>query len=218
MPIYNLIECSSNYSEITGILGVYSKDEATDFNANIDYDNNFKSFKYKAKLSGNTVAQPNPNQANRILRNAKFAVPLKYLNNFCRSLEMPLINCNVELKLKYTKYCVLSAAGNGNVINDNNNANNITFTIKDTKLNVPVVTLSARDNQKLSQLLSKQFEILVYWNEYKTKSENKNMTNEYRYFLESNFVRVNRLFIFVHSNQDADPKRFKTKNIIYQKT
>ena len=56
MPIYNLIEYSSNYSEITGILGVYPKDEATDFNANIGYDNNFKSFKYKAKLSGNTVA------------------------------------------------------------------------------------------------------------------------------------------------------------------
>ena len=124
---------------------------------------------------------------------------------------MPLINCNVELKLKCTKYCVLSAAGNGNVINDNNNANNITFTIKDTKLNVPVVTLSARDNQKLSKLLNKQFEISVYWNEYETKSENKNTTNEYRYFLESNFVRVNRLFIFVYSNQDADPKRFKIK-------
>ena len=61
--------------------------------------------------------------------------------------------------------------------NDNANLNNIIFTIKDINLYVPVVTLSAKDNQKLSKLLSKGFERSVYWNEYKTKSENKNSTN-----------------------------------------
>ena len=65
---------------------------------------------------------------------------------------MPLIHCKVELKLKCTKYCVLSAAGNDNA---NANLNNIVFTIKDTKLFVSVKTLSASDNQKLSKLLSK---------------------------------------------------------------
>ena len=65
---------------------------------------------------------------------------------------MPLINCKVELKLKWTKYCVLSATG---ADNDNSNAFNITFTIKDAKLYVPLVILSARDNQKLSKLFSK---------------------------------------------------------------
>ena len=69
---------------------------------------------------------------------------------------MPLINCKVELKLKWTKYCVLSANYNDNV-NDNDNANNIIITIKETKLYVPVVNLSARDNQNLSKLLSKGF-------------------------------------------------------------
>ena len=68
---------------------------------------------------------------------------------------MPLINCNVELKIKWTKYCVLSPGGNENG-SDNNNANNIVFGIKDTELYVPTVTLSARDNQKLSKLLSKE--------------------------------------------------------------
>ena len=97
-----------------------------------------------------------------------------------QSLEMPLINCKVKLKLKQTKYCLLSAEGNENVINDNDNANNI-FTTKDTKLYVPVVTLSVRNNQKLSKLVSKGFERSVYWNEYKTNRENKNTTNEYRY-------------------------------------
>ena len=81
MPMYNLIEYSSNYSETTGSLWFYSKDEATDFNADIANDNSFKSFKYKAKLLGNTKAQPNPNHANGILKNATIVVPLKYLSN-----------------------------------------------------------------------------------------------------------------------------------------
>ena len=74
---------------------------------------------------------------------------------------MPLINYKVGLKLKWAKYCILSAAANDN-INSNVNDNNIIFTIKDTQIYVPVVTLSARDNQNLSKLLSKGFEISVY--------------------------------------------------------
>ena len=73
---------------------------------------------------------------------------------------MLLLNYKVELKLKWRKFCVLSAAGvdqvNGNN-NDNFNGKSIIFTIKDTTLYVPVVPLSARDNQKLSKLLSKGF-------------------------------------------------------------
>ena len=98
MPMYNLIEYSSNYSEITGSLWFYSKDETTNFNADIANDNNFKSFKYTAKLLGNTVAQPGANAASGILRNPTITVPLKCLSNFWRSLELPLINCKVELK------------------------------------------------------------------------------------------------------------------------
>ena len=82
---------------------------------------------------------------------------------------MPLINCKVELKLKWTKYCILSAAGNENDNDNNDNSKNIIFNIKDTQLNVPVVTLSARENQKLSKLFRKGFERAVYWNEYKQK-------------------------------------------------
>ena len=65
--------------------------------------------------------------------------------------------------------------------NNNNNANNFIFIIKDTKLYVAIVTLSARENKKLSKLVSRGFERPVYWNEYKTKSENKNTTNEFTY-------------------------------------
>ena len=93
---------------------------------------------------------------------------------------MSLINCKIELKLKWTKYCVLSAP-----TADNTDANHhiIIFTIKDTKLYVPVITLSAKDNQKLSKLLSQEFERSVYWNEYETKSENKNMAMNIDIFL-----------------------------------
>ena len=149
--MYNVIKHSSNYSETTESLWFYSKNESINFNADIANDNNFKSFKYWAKLLGNKVG----NGAHEILRNATIAVSLKYLSNVWRSLKMALINFKVEIKLKWTKYCVLTAAG---ADNNDANSNNIIFTIKNTKLYVPVVTLSAKDNQKLSKLLSKGFE------------------------------------------------------------
>ena len=83
--------------------------------------------------------------------------------------------------------------------------------MKDTKLYVSAVTLSAKDNQKLSKRLSKGYERSIYWNEYKTKSDNENTTNEYRYFIESNFVGVNILFVIVYLNEDDNTKRFKTQ-------
>ena len=77
------------------------------------------------------------------------------LSNLWRSLEMPLINCKVELKLKWTKYCVLSAAGTEIILNDNDTPNNVIFTIRDRTLYVSVVTLWVRENQKLSNFLPK---------------------------------------------------------------
>ena len=128
--MYNLIEYSSDYCETTGSL-------QHKFGSSDD----FKSLMYEAKLLENTKAQPNPNHANGILKNT--TISGDHLN---------LINCKVKLTLKWTKYCVLSAAGNDNT---NANPDNIIFTLKDTKLYVPVVTLSAKDNKKLSEVLSK---------------------------------------------------------------
>ena len=117
---------------------------------------------------------------------------------------MPLITCKVELKLKWSKYCVLTANDSDYA---NANSNIIIITIKDTKLYLLVVTLLAKDNRKLSKRFSKGFERSIYWSEFKTKSENKNTTNKYRYVLESNFVGVNRLFVLVYTNQDDDSKK-----------
>ena len=118
---------------------------------------NAPSFKYKANLIGNTE---NNGPKNRV----KIAIPLKYLSNFWRSLEMPLINCKVELSLKWIKNFVLTAA---------NNANKVIFKITDAKLYAPIVSLSIEDNSqnnsqyKLTKLLSKGFKRPIYWNGYK---------------------------------------------------
>ena len=81
--MYNLLQYSSNYSDITGSLWFYSKDEAVNFNADIVDDNNFKSFDNHFKLFGNTVVDG----ANGILKNTTIAVPLNYFNDFWRSLK-----------------------------------------------------------------------------------------------------------------------------------
>ena len=120
---------------------------------------------------------------------------------------MPLINFKVEFKLRWTQQCILSVLGNEND-NANADSNNAIFTIRDTKL---YVTVSVQDNQKLSKLHSKEFETSVYWTEYKTESANENTTNKYRYFIESDFVGVNRLFVLISPNQDNTVKRFKGK-------
>ena len=73
-----------------------------------------------------------------------------------------------------SKVLYFFVAGNENDINNNNNANNIIFTIKDKKLYFPVAILSVRDNEKLSKFLRKRFKRLVYWNEYKTKTDDIN--------------------------------------------
>ena len=78
-------------------------------------------------------------------------MPLKYLSNFWRSLEVSLINCKVELSLTWNQNCILSSV-----------ADDSTLAITDAKLYVPVVTLKTKDNTKLSRLLSEGFKRSVY--------------------------------------------------------
>ena len=86
------------------------------------------------------------------------------------------------------------------------------FTIKDTKLYVLIVTLSAKDNQKLSKHLSKGLERPYLWNRYNAKSQSKNRTNDHSYFPKSKLVAVNRLFVLIYLNKDDDGKRLFTKH------
>ena len=118
MSMYNLIEYSDNYSDTSGSLWQFKRDEIVN-NADVSNDN-APSFKYKANLIGNT-------EANATKNGVKIAVPLKDLNNFWRSLEMPLINCKVELSLKWYERCLLTAAKTA------------TFRITDAKLYVLIL-------------------------------------------------------------------------------
>ena len=140
MPMCNLIEYSDNYSDTSGSSQSFKRD-VIDNNAEVTNNDNAPSFKYKANLIGNT-------ETDRTKKRVKIAVSLKYLSNFWRSLEVPLINCEVELSLRWIENCVLTSAAVG--VNANNTgADCATFKITDTKLYVPIVTLSAEDNAKL---------------------------------------------------------------------
>ena len=114
-------------------------------------DDNTPLFKYKASNIGNT-------ENNGTKNGVKIAIPLKYLSNFWRSLEMLLINCKFELSLKWIEKFALTTAAD---------ANKATFEIADAKVYVPIVTLSIEDNAKLSKLLGKGFKRSIYWNKYK---------------------------------------------------
>ena len=129
MPMYNLIEYSDNYAKTTGSLWQYCKDIPA-LNANDDSiifaeGNTTDSFNFKVKITGRT--------GNNGIKDVEIMVPLKYLSNFWRTLDMPLINCQVNLILTWSSTCVLIAT---NIPNQN-----ATFEITDTKLYVPVVTL-----------------------------------------------------------------------------
>ena len=191
MPMYNLIEYSDNYSDTSGSLWDFKRDEI-DNNANVTNDNNAPSFKYKANLIGNT-------ENNGTKNGVKIAVPLKYLSNFWRSLEMPLINCKVELLLKWIENCVLTTAEIG-ANADATGADGATFEITDAKLYVPVVTLSAEDNVKLVKQLNEGFKRPVYWNKYKV-IDNKvveNAEKHIRELLDSSYQGVKRLFVLAY--------------------
>ena len=144
MPMYNLIEYNDNYSKTSGSLWQYYKENPND---NITQ---FESFKSKTKITGKTPAAGNTKEVELIL-------PLKYLSNFWRTLEMPLINCKVNLILTWSKNFVISSA-----------TGETKFSITETKLYVPVITLSTQDNAKLLQQLKSGFKRTISWNKYES--------------------------------------------------
>ena len=125
MPMYNLIEYSNSYSKASGSLYQFCGDEPNNIITSSEW------FKFKSKFLDNT-------NNNASIINVKIAVPLKYLSNFWRTLVMPLISCEINLILTFPVNCVISE-GSGVTA----------FAITDTKLYVPVVTLSTQGNTKL---------------------------------------------------------------------
>ena len=149
MSIYNLIQYSDNYLDTLarGSLWQFKRDEVPDNNANLTVDNS-QSFKHQGALVGETK---DADSWNSFVKNTKIVAPLKYLSNFWKSLEMPLINCKIHLELNWIEDCILSSAGDS-----------AKFKITDAKLHVPIVTLSTKDDVNLTKQLSNDFKRSVY--------------------------------------------------------
>ena len=146
MPMYNLIEYSGNYADSSGSLHQFKRYEFPMNDAgnphNVALDNS-TYFKYKASLLGKAT---DADGDDRSLKDEKIVVPLKYLSNFFSSLEMPLINCKIHLELNRN-----NNGADTNAAGDNGNNRETTFKITSTKLYIPVVTLSTKDNVNLTR-------------------------------------------------------------------
>ena len=170
MPMYNLIEYSDNYAKTTGSLWQYFRDDPNDNLADSE------SFKSDIKITGKTPSNNN-------VKNVEIIVPLKFLSNFLRSLEMPVINCEVSLILTSSSTCVIT------------NSNGVeAFAITDTKLYVPVVTLSTQENTKFLQQLKSGFKRVINWNKYLSKPELIRRNPNLNHLVEPSFQGINRLF------------------------
>ena len=153
MPMYSLLEYSKNYKKTTGSLWNYYRDESND-----PVSTNSESFKYKTSIVGKTP----PN--NDSLTNSEVVIPLKCLSSFWKSLDIPLINCEIELILTWSKNCVLAGMSVNSVLNPPIvPLSGATFKITDTKLYVPVVTLSKENDIKLLAKLKSEFKRTIKW-------------------------------------------------------
>ena len=190
MPMYNLIEYSDNYAKTTGSLWQYCKDIPAKNNNNeiiaFDVNNVTDSFNFKVKFTGRTE--------NNGIKDVEIMIPLKYLSNFWRTLEMPLINCEVNLILTWSSTCVLIAS---NIQNQN-----ATFAITDTKLYVPVVTLLTQENTKFFQQLKSGFKRVINWNKYLSKPELLAQNPNLNHLVEPSFQGVNRPFVLVFEDDN----------------
>ena len=192
----------------TGSLWNYYRDEPTN-----PLSSNPESFKYKTSITENTYNVdltiigdggnpiPNPNyDANKFGKNeTEVVIPLKHLSNFWRSLNIPLINCELELILTWSKSCVLADMTVRNAGNNNNPPaivapTRLEFKITDTKLYFPVVTLSKENDIKLLEQLKLRFKRTIKWNKYGSQMTIQLQNNNLNYLIDPAFINVNRLF------------------------
>ena len=214
MPMYNLLEYSKNYGKTIGSLYNYYRDELSDDNNPNNFPNtnvvNSNTFKYKNKITGNTynVAEGAAgHSSNRVgKQDVELAIPLKYLSNFWRALNIPLISCEVFLELKRNKNCVITSleqkqvdAGPAVV---NGTTTGATLAINDCKLYVPVVTLSKDDEIKLLTNLKSGFRREIIWNKYRSQMTTEAINNNLNILIDPTFTNVNRSFVLAYQNAD----------------
>ena len=211
MPTYNLLKYSKNYRKTIGSLYNYYRDELTnDGNDNFANRNvvNSEAFKYKNKITGNTYNVDAGAQGYDVNKNGtqkiELAIPLKYLGNFWRALNIKLISCEVSLELKWNKNCVITSLeqrdiGGGNRDNAPTGA---TLAINDCKLYVPAVTLSKDDEIKLLTNLKSGFKREIIWNKYRSQMTTEAVNDNLNILIDRTFTNVNRLFVLAYQNAD----------------
>ena len=153
-----------------------------------------------------------PSKETQILnKNLEIAVPLKYLSNFWRSLDMLLISCEVSLTLVWSENCVLTditkqvarAVQGDNPAREKIDApTNTTFKITNTKLYVPVVTSSTKDDNNFLEQLKPGFKRTIKWSKYRLEMTNQTKTNHLNHLIDPTFTKVNRLFVLSFENEE----------------
>ena len=215
MPMYNLLEYSKNYRKTIGLLYSYYRDELTNAGNENNFDNrnvvNSEAFKYKNKITGHNYNADAGAQGYDVNKNGKqkieLAIPLKYLGNFWRALNIPLISCEVYLELKWNKNCVITSLERRQVdagppLVRDNAPTGATLSITDCKFYVPVVTLSKDDEFKLLTNLKSGFKREIIWNKYRSQMTTETIHNNLNILIDSTFTNVNRLFVLAYRTAD----------------
>ena len=212
MSMYNLLEYSKNYRKTIGLLYNYYRDELSDDvdDNNFDHINvvNSNTFKYKNKIAGNTDNVNAGVQGYDVNKNGtqevELSIPLKYLVNFWRALNIPLINCEVSSELKWDKNCIITSLeqrdiGGGNRDNASTGA---TLAINNCELYVPEVTLSKDDDFKLLTNLKSVFKREIIWNKYRSQMTTEAINNNLNILIDPTFTNVNKLFVLAYRTAD----------------
>ena len=139
-----------------------------------------------------------------LVKNVELAIPLKYLGNFWRALNMPLISCEVSVELKWDKNCVITSQQIGINLNGGNTAapTGGTLAINNCKLYVPIVTLSKDDEIKLLTNLKSGFIREIEWNKYRSQVSTEAINNNLNILIDPTFTNVNRLFVLAYQTAD----------------
>ena len=201
--MYNLIQFCKNCRKTTDSLWNYYRDESFKYKTSVTGS----SYNLDAKITnaeGNEINNPTYDANKSGDKEVEIAVPLKYLSNFWRALKMPLINCEMSLILTWSREGVITSMEK-RLITDarrDTSPTNATFKITDTKLYVPVVTLSSEDDNKFLEQLKSGFKGTMKWNKYRPEMTNQTKSNNSNYSIDPTFNKVNRLFVLSFENKE----------------
>ena len=190
IPMYNLLEYSKSFRKTTESLWNYYRDKLNSCiggrNNNVNYSiKDSKCFDYKTSITGKL-------EGIDTTKDVEIVVPVKYLSNFWRTLNMPLINCEINLILTWSEKCVLTskatrdtdpAQGGNPALAAVDNETNAIFK-KDTKLHVPVVTLSTKDDNNFLEQLKSGFKRIIKWNKYRSEMSNQTKANHLNHLID----------------------------------